>query len=226
MATGKKTVFWYTDWADAINDLSTAQKGVFLEWFMAYTAPDDIDPPLPTDADVLGVVYFVRRILKADLKKYKRQSEVNRENGKKGGRPKKTKKTHSVISKPKKGDKDKDKDKDNFLVENKPFKHPSPNSRTDAQNGYQGGQFLETLSNEVGNSEWWEAFCKAEKVLPSKREEIIAQFSLHIKAEEKTHTTYKDFKNHFKSYLRKEEVRKTHKSFYFQPSTKRSEYNF
>ena len=116
--------------------------------------------------------------------------------------------------------------KEKPTVKKNSIKHPSPNSRTDAQDGDQSARFLETLSNEVGNSEWWEAFCKAEKVLPSKRDEIIAQFSLHIKAEEKTHRNYTDFKNHFKSYLRKAEVRRSHKSFYLQPNTKRSEYNF
>lgn len=98
---GKETVMIYRDWKEPVEQLTDEQAGILFKQLLQYV--NDENPKNPSDKLVLVVWTMFRQVLKRDLVKWKNRVVINRENGKKGGRPRKT-------EKPKKADKDKDKD--------------------------------------------------------------------------------------------------------------------
>ena len=101
MANGKKSFIAYCDWIETFDELEDDEAGRLVKHLFRYV--NDQDPEAP---DRLTKMLFIdlRRALKRDLKKYEGYIEKQRENGAKGGRPKKTQKTQAFISKPKKAD--------------------------------------------------------------------------------------------------------------------------
>lgn len=133
MANGKNKIIWYRDWREVIKDLTIEQKGVFLEWFSAYV--NDENPEMPKeDLELYGTIFFVKTMLKRDLRAWLSVSDKNAENGKKGGRPRKSDQNpknpknptaFNKASEAKKGDKDKDKEKEKRDTDVSP-KNPHP----------------------------------------------------------------------------------------------------
>lgn len=127
----KKTLMLYLDQLDVIDAMDNEQAGLLFKALKAFQLGDDVEPFL-TDQVVKVVFIQFKNILQIANRKYEEISERNRENGKKGGRPKtqnnpvgfsktqnnpkKPKETQSVFSEtqnnPEKPYKDKEKDKD------------------------------------------------------------------------------------------------------------------
>jgi hypothetical protein len=113
MAEGKKTFQMYTDYLMLMEELTITEKGEVFQWVMEYV--NDKNPDYPEDRLVRTICKEIQTDLKRDLKKWEEKCQKNRQNGSKGGRPKKqtdTEKTERFYEEPKKADKDKDKDKD------------------------------------------------------------------------------------------------------------------
>ena len=86
MAEGKKSILFYVDWGETFNALTDEQAGKLIKHLCAYV--NDEDPQ--TDDPIVNAVFVnIRQQLKRDLKKYEDICLKNKENGKKGGRPKK-----------------------------------------------------------------------------------------------------------------------------------------
>ena len=87
MAEGKKSFVAYCDWINTFDELSDEEAGKLIKHLFRYV--NDMNPEVP---DKLTQIAFIpiKTTLKRDLDKYEEQKERNRENGKKGGRPKKT----------------------------------------------------------------------------------------------------------------------------------------
>ncbi len=101
MAEGKKSVLLYCDLIHTIEKMDNETAGQFFKHYLRYI--NDLDPT--TDNLLVDITFeSVKQNLKRDLKKWENKAEKSRENGKLGGRPKKTetKKTQQVILKPKK----------------------------------------------------------------------------------------------------------------------------
>lgn len=86
MAEGKKSILFYVDWGETFNALTDEQAGKLIKHLCAYV--NDENPQ--TDDPIVNAVFVnIRQQLKRDLKKYEDMCLKNKENGKKGGRPKK-----------------------------------------------------------------------------------------------------------------------------------------
>lgn len=118
MATNKNSFTAYCDWGNVFDKLTDEQLGKLTRHIWDYVR--DKNPE--TDDQITELLFIpIRDSLKRDLKKWEKRCEINREVGKKGGRPKKTDnpknpmgylETERLISKPKKPDNDNDKDND------------------------------------------------------------------------------------------------------------------
>jgi len=80
--------------------LSDEQAGKLIKHIYSYCADEDPEAEFIIDIAFEGI----KQSLKRDLKKYNVYIDKQRENGKKGGRPKKTQKTQAFLEKPKKAD--------------------------------------------------------------------------------------------------------------------------
>jgi len=106
MATGKKSFVLYCDLINAIDHLTTLEKGKLFEHLLDYV--NDKNPTLD-DRVLLGSWKHIEQSLKRDLLKYEKRAERSRENGALGGRPKNPKKPSGLIinpEEPKKPDSD------------------------------------------------------------------------------------------------------------------------
>ena len=105
----KKSFILHLDSIEVLEQLTDEQAGQLFKAIRDYHL--GIDPQLDF---ALNMVFFpFRNQFKRDLEKYEKKCEVNRENGKKGGRNPKPKETEETQTDAKKPDKDKDRDKDN-----------------------------------------------------------------------------------------------------------------
>lgn len=108
--------------------------------------PDfDKSPALAMAFDILSMA------IDRDKEKYQNTCEQNRENGRKGGRPKKNqtdiKKSGRLISKPKKADKDKDKEKEEDKDISYSYPYPLKEGETLPPSADAGGASTFTLSD-------------------------------------------------------------------------------
>ena len=85
MATGKKKVIVYTDWINQFKDLTDEEAGKLIKHFFEYV--NDLNPT----SDRLTELLFnpIKATLKRDLEAWESKQQTNKENGLKGGRPKK-----------------------------------------------------------------------------------------------------------------------------------------
>jgi len=97
---GKKSFVLYTDVKTTVDLLSNEQAGEAFKWIVNYV--NDEHPKDSEDALVKMALAPIKAQLKRDLDKWLKRSSINSENGKKGGRPKESEKSESVISKAKK----------------------------------------------------------------------------------------------------------------------------
>ena len=89
MAVGKKKVIVYTDWISTFDSLTDEEAGKLIKHFFRYV--NDEDPK----SDRLTELLFmpIKATLKRDLESWERKQGINRENGAKGGRPRKPNET-------------------------------------------------------------------------------------------------------------------------------------
>lgn len=107
MAKDKKSFILYCDQQGVFNMLPDEQAGKLIKHIFAYVNDED-----PESEDLLLTIAFeaIKTQLKRDLKKYESYIDKQKENGKKGGRPKtqpfldETQKTQAFFEKPKKAD--------------------------------------------------------------------------------------------------------------------------
>lgn len=107
MAKDKKSFILYCDQQGVFNMLPDEQAGKLIKHIFAYVNDED-----PESEDLLLTIAFeaIKTQLKRDLKKYEKYIDKQKENGKKGGRPKtqpfldETQKTQAFFEKPKKAD--------------------------------------------------------------------------------------------------------------------------
>jgi hypothetical protein len=106
MATDKKKVVVYCDWIETFESLTDEEAGRLIKHFFQYV--NDLNP----SSDRLTELMFtpIKQTLKRDLQSWEAKRITNSENGKLGGRPKKTEqnpnKPNGLIKnqiKPKKG---------------------------------------------------------------------------------------------------------------------------
>jgi hypothetical protein len=85
MAVGKKKVIVYTDWINQFKDLTDEEAGKLIKHFFEYV--NDLNP----SSDRLTELLFnpIKATLKRDLEAWESKQQTNKENGLKGGRPKK-----------------------------------------------------------------------------------------------------------------------------------------
>jgi uncharacterized phage protein (TIGR02220 family) len=85
MAVGKKKVIVYTDWINQFKDLTDEEAGKLIKHFFEYI--NDLNPT----SDRLTELLFnpIKATLKRDLEAWESKQQTNKENGAKGGRPKK-----------------------------------------------------------------------------------------------------------------------------------------
>jgi len=86
MAEGKKKVIVYADWINQFKDLTDEEAGKLIKHFFEYI--NDLNPV----SDRLIELLFnpIKATLKRDLESWLNKQKTNKENGLKGGRPKKT----------------------------------------------------------------------------------------------------------------------------------------
>ena len=121
----KKSFYMYTEWKEIFNALTPEQAGNLIKAVFAFQTSEkfDLDP-------VVSLVFIgIKQQLIRDLKRYTEKVQINRENGKLGGRPKtqnnrsllktrlnksdkKSNNPDGYFNNPNNHDKDKDKDKD------------------------------------------------------------------------------------------------------------------
>ena len=107
MATGKKSFIAYCDWLETFDELDDAEAGRLVKHLFRYV--NDLDPQ--TEDKLTKMTFIpIKQTLKRDLKKHEAVAERNRENGAKGGRPKKPTGLSGLNEKPKKADSDSDSD--------------------------------------------------------------------------------------------------------------------
>jgi hypothetical protein len=107
MAKDKKSFILYCDQQGVFNMLPDEQAGKLIKHIFAYVNDEE-----PTSEDLLLTIAFesIKTQLKRDLRKYENYIDKQKENGRKGGRPKtqpfldETQKTQAFFLKPKKAD--------------------------------------------------------------------------------------------------------------------------
>lgn len=122
MAQNKKSFVLYTDVKHSLDMLSNEEAGILFKTILDYV--NDLNPIIENRYIQLAFEP-IKQALKRDLKKYEVYIDKQKENGKKGGRPK-TQKKGSLSEKPKKPVSDNvndiDKRKQNFYEELKSYK--------------------------------------------------------------------------------------------------------
>jgi hypothetical protein len=85
MAVGKKKVIVYTDWINQFKDLTDEEAGKLIKHFFEYV--NDLNP----SSDRLIELLFnpIKATLKRDLEAWESKQQTNKNNGLKGGRPRK-----------------------------------------------------------------------------------------------------------------------------------------
>jgi len=115
MAKDKKSFVIYCDLIDAIDHLTTLEKGKLFEHLLDYVNDKN---PVMKDRIILGSWKHIEQSLKRDLKKYEARAERSRDNGSLGGRPpKEPQKPSGLINNPDEPKKpDSDSDSDSVIV--------------------------------------------------------------------------------------------------------------
>ena len=101
MAKDKKSFIAYCEWIETFEELEDAEAGKLVKHLFRYV--NDLNPVTDDKTVKLCFIQF-KQSLKRDLKKYEVYIDKQKENGAKGGRPKKTQITQPFIEEPKKAD--------------------------------------------------------------------------------------------------------------------------
>ena len=168
----KKSFLIYADWEQNCMRLSDEQRGKLFAAVMAYgIRGEDLSDELD---DVTAMCFsFMKSQIKRDAEKYEAVAAKNAENGKKGGRPKKSgrgeenkksekpgesEKSEGFFEKPKKADNDNDKDKDNDNDNDNDNDTDNDNEKEPQKNSG-GGRF----------EEFWREYPKKQNVVRARK---------------------------------------------------------
>lgn len=156
MAKDKKSFILYCDQQGVFNMLPDEQAGKLIKHIFAYVNDED-----PESEDLLLTIAFesIKTQLKRDLKKYENYIDKQKENGRKGGRPKtqpffnKTQKTQAFFQKPKKADNVNVNVNDNVIIKENIKEKAARFTPPTAQevNAYMQEQGMEDLSEKFVN---------------------------------------------------------------------------
>lgn len=160
MAKDKKSFILYCDQQGVFNMLPDEQAGKLIKHIFAYVNDEN-----PESEDLLLTIAFeaIKTQLKRDLKKYENYIDKQKENGRKGGRPKtqpfldETQKTQAFFQKPKKADNVNVNVNENVIIKEnikeKPIRFTPPTA--DEVKAYMLEQGMDDLSQK------WVAFYEA-----------------------------------------------------------------
>lgn len=97
MAEGKKGFVLYADQKELFDQLTNEKAGELIKHIFSYVNDED-----PESKDIIINLAFtpIKQQLKRDLDKYEKRASNSRENGKKGGRPKKPEKPSGLNKNP------------------------------------------------------------------------------------------------------------------------------
>lgn len=203
MAKDKKSFILYADLLERTDHLTTEEKGILFQHILEYV--NDLNPTLE-DRVLLGVWKPIKQQLKRDLVKYQQYIDKQRENGRKGGRPKKaneTQKTQPFFSKPKKADNDNDNvnDNDNDIttIAEEIFLDAEKNYTMYANQFYKDQIRVEALYRDILKHQ--NTYIQQKTLL-----DYLRKFVNHIKLHKKVHQNYKDFSTHFAYWLNRQEI--------------------
>jgi len=191
MAANKNSFTAYCDWGNVFDKLTDEQLGKLTRHIWDYVR--DKNPE--TDDQITELLFIpIRDSLKRDLKKWEKRCEINREVGKKGGRPKKTDnpknpmgylETERLISKPKKPDNDNDNDSD-IVVD--------VNSEINA--------LFKLFENEIKSGAYDEQMNLLKLKFKIKYlSGAIQDFRTHLLVEGKIHPNTRELFKHFRNWL-------------------------
>lgn len=109
--TQQKSFVLYDDYFELIKFLTIEQRGDLITMIFQYAATGE---EMKNDDTAVRIVFSsIRMTMDRDREKYQQRCEANKENGKKGGRPKKSEKTEWLLEKAKKPDNDNDNENEN-----------------------------------------------------------------------------------------------------------------
>lgn len=107
----RKSFLVFKEWKEPVNMLSDEQAGMLFKAMFAYWA-EGKNPNFDNDPALKMISSFIFSQFERDKAAYEAKCSVNRENGSKGGRPRKPKETERFLGKPKKAEEDEDKEED------------------------------------------------------------------------------------------------------------------
>lgn len=191
MAADKNSFTAYCDWGNVFDKLTDEQLGKLTRHIWDYVR--DKNPE--TDDQITELLFIpIRDSLKRDLKKWEKRCEINREVGKKGGRPKKIDnpknpmgylETERLISKPKKPDNDNDNDKEN-----------------DINNESEIIALYETFLKEIDNGRHKIVLEQIKMQLKiNSLSKLAERFNTHLLTENILHPNTQKFISHFRNWL-------------------------
>ena len=156
--SNKKSFVVYMDWEEALSYFSDAETGEIFRALFQYAKNGTM--PEFSHNSLNAVFSFMKSTLDRDLKAYEERCRKNKENGSKGGRPKKPngyeenpKKPNGYFSDPKKADNDNVSDNDNENDNENDNGSGSENDYTDgdSDNTAECGK-LEAIHGKLGKS--------------------------------------------------------------------------
>lgn len=191
MAENKKSVILYTDLIHTFEQLTDAQAGRLIKHLFRYVNDKNPQPP-----DKITTIAFepIKQQLKRDLKKWEKYIEKQRDNGKKGGRPKEpteTQKTQAFSEEPKKAD--------------------SVNVNANVTVTEEGGVDEATekkIKDFTTNQKWKEEFCIAKNISPGALEKYQQEF---LTEKSLTGESVYSYKRYFLFWYNKKMENGTHK---------------
>lgn len=195
MAEGKKSFVFYCDWKETFDALPDDKAGQLIKHILRYVNDEN---PQTDDVLINAVFAGIKSTLKRDLKKWETFIEKQRENGKRGGRPRKPKKPKPFSENPTKAKKadsvsvsvsdnvnDTSTDVDVYTPTSKLFDRYTKDT--------------DLISAVVKN-----------KSNPVKSEEHLFQmlglFNDHLQQTADTVKTYKDYCSHFLNWVKKQKA--------------------
>lgn len=191
MAKDKKSFILYTDLLSVVEKLvikdrqdKTNHAGELFLHILKFVNDKN---PIPINFIVDMAFEPIKLSLKRDFKKYEVYIEKQKENGKKGGRPRKTQKTQPFLEKPKKADSVSVSDNviDNEIID----KSITINNK-------------KFISKAINDNQWLEVLAMQNKFKIELVKNKIAIFENHLLSTKKQHSNYKEFASHFSYWLK------------------------
>lgn len=194
MAQDKKKIIVYTDWKSTFEKLSDEEAGRLIKHFFSYV--NDENPNAP---DRLTELLFepIKQTLKRDLKKWETFIDKQKENGKKGGRPKKPKPFNKNPNEPKKAVSVSDSVKDSYISTK------VDNDKKEIKNFSDDKNFEISENLKFNSPSWIESVAMQHKISIDEIQKKIDEFVLFLRTTEKVHKSKREFISHFINWLPK-----------------------